>query len=237
MCDHVAGEIAAGAILASLFERERSGVGAEIEVPMYETMSAFVLQEHLAAQSFVPGLAGPGDRRVLSASNRPVKTADGWLSLTTNTDKQSRALLSAIGRDDLADDPRFSTVAARIRNIDEWLQLRNDAIKSRTTEEWLQILHELDIPCMPCHSLESMLGDPHLSAVGLLQQTEHSVEGTVVQVRPTILTNGSHADPGSPAVPVGWNTREILEEIGLHHDEVNELIASGAALDGRRDGN
>lgn len=120
ICDHVVGEIAAGAIMAALVRRARTGMGSEIEIPMFETMASFVLHEHMAASSFEPLLAPPGDQRVLSPDNTPIPTADGWLSITTNSDSQTFSLLRAIGRNDLIEDGRFATVAARLRHIGEW---------------------------------------------------------------------------------------------------------------------
>ena len=113
ICDHVVGEITAGAILGALMQRRLTGTGGAIEVPMFETMASFVLQEHLAQQSFDPPVGLAGDRRLLSPHNKPVQTADGWISFTINTDSQVRAFLKAIARPDLLDDPRFGTVAAR----------------------------------------------------------------------------------------------------------------------------
>ena len=68
ICDHVAGEIAAGAILSALLERKASGNGCSLEVPMFETMATFVLQEHLAQHSFVPPVGFGWDQ--------PIKPAD-----------------------------------------------------------------------------------------------------------------------------------------------------------------
>jgi crotonobetainyl-CoA:carnitine CoA-transferase CaiB-like acyl-CoA transferase len=85
ICDHVVGEIAAGAILAAVLQRQQNGTGASIEIPMFETMAAFVLQEHLAQHSFDPPVGPIGDQRLLSPHNKPVKTADGWISFTINT--------------------------------------------------------------------------------------------------------------------------------------------------------
>ena len=63
---------------------------------MFETMASFVLQEHLAQQSFDPPVGPAGDRRLLSPHNKPVQTADGWISFTINTDPQVRAFLKAV---------------------------------------------------------------------------------------------------------------------------------------------
>jgi len=116
ICDHVAGEIAAGSILAAILERRISGKGNTIEVPMFETMAAFVLQEHLAQHSFDPPVGPPGDQRLLSPHNKPVKTADGWISFTANTDAQVREFLTVTGRKNLLEDKRFNSVGATPTN-------------------------------------------------------------------------------------------------------------------------
>jgi crotonobetainyl-CoA:carnitine CoA-transferase CaiB-like acyl-CoA transferase len=173
LCDHVVGEIAAGAIIAALNERHRTGLGSELELPMFETMAAFVLQQHLGAQSFSPAVGAAGDQRLLTPDNRPLQTQDGWLSLTTNTDAQVRSFLSAIGQDSLIEDERFRTVALRARHVEEWFALRREALRERTSAEWLAIFTAADVPAMPCHTPDSLVADPHLVAVGLLGSERH----------------------------------------------------------------
>ena len=230
ICDHVVGEITAGAIMAALYERERTGVGAAIEVPMHETMSAFVLQEHLGPMSFEPALGPLGDARVLNADNRPLRTADGWISITANTDAQTRAFLQAIGRGEAIDDLRFRTTADRIRHIEAWFALRAEALKGRTTAEWLDLFGRCDVPALPCHSLETLLDDPHLTAVELVETVAHPTEGTIRGLRPTVLSGGRSGGAGRVAGPVGWDTRAVLDELGYHPDAIEDLIAAGAAL-------
>ncbi|MGI4800552.1 MAG: CaiB/BaiF CoA transferase family protein [Janthinobacterium lividum] len=230
MCDHVVGEIAAGAVMGALVQRGRTGVGGEIEVPMFETMASFVLHEHLAAHSFEPPVGPIGDQRILSADNLPIRTADGWLSLTSNTDAQTQGLLRAIGREDLIADLRFATVAARMRNITEWYRIRNAAFGGRTTSAWVEILDAQNVPAMPCHSLDSLLTDPHLAAVGLLGTRTHSSEGEVRTIRPTVIENGVVPPAGTLAGPLGSETRGILEEIGMLPAEIDALLLAGAAF-------
>lgn len=231
--DHITGEIAAGAILAALHARTLTGIGATLEVPMYEAMAAFVLQEHLGGLSFPDTPGAPGDRRVLSPSNRPVKTADGWISVTTNTDQQSLALLRVIGRPDLIGDPRFSDAPSRIANIDAWLAIRNAALATRTTAEWLDALLAADIPCMPCRTLEELAGDEHLDAVGFFKSEPHPTEGRTTTVRPAVRYADARPEHLFPARPLGWDTREVLQRAGLDNATIDRLVASGAAVDGR----
>jgi crotonobetainyl-CoA:carnitine CoA-transferase CaiB-like acyl-CoA transferase len=229
ICDHVVGEIAAGAIMSALFERERTGLGTKLEVPMYETMAAFVLQEHLGPKTFEPALGPVGDTRILNPDNRPLKTADGWISLTANTDAQTRAFLKIIGREDAIDDPRFLTTTDRYRHVDEWFALRNDALKTRTTAEWLDLFGRCDIPAMPCHTLDTLLDDPHLSAVKLVEDDIHPTEGHVRGIRPTILNGDATGPMGTAARPLGWDTRSVLSDIGYSGREIEQFLSSSVA--------
>jgi crotonobetainyl-CoA:carnitine CoA-transferase CaiB-like acyl-CoA transferase len=229
MCDHVTGEITAGAIMAALFRRERTNQGAAIEVPMQETIAAFVLKEHLGPASFSPPLGPPGDARILEPNNQLVETADGWMTVTANTDVQVRGFLTAIGRAELIEDARFRSVSARFRNVTEWMALRRAALRDRPTAHWVAAFAQADVPAAPCHTLEALIDDPHLRAVGLLHDDQHDLEGPIRTIRPTILDDGVPASPGHPARPIGFDTRSVLGEAGYSSAEIDVLIASGAA--------
>lgn len=233
IADHVVGEITAGAISAALLRRFRTGEGATLEIPMFETMAAFVLQENLGPRSFHPPLGQPGDMRVLDPENRPLATSDGWICVTSNTDVQAKAFLRAIGRPELIDDPRFCSVLARFKNARDWFALRADALKQNTTAHWLAVLTEADVPAMICHTLETLLTDEHLAAVGLLPIEEHPQEGPITTIRPTILLDGAPVSPGPPAEPLGWSTAAVLAEAGLSSAKLSTLLADGDAVDGR----
>jgi crotonobetainyl-CoA:carnitine CoA-transferase CaiB-like acyl-CoA transferase len=230
ICDHVSGEIAAGAILAALMERQATGKGRSIEVPMFETMAAFVLQEHLAQQSFDPPVGPPGDLRLLSPHNKPVATADGWISFTVNTDAQVRAFLRVTGREAMLDDARFASVAARAHNVAEWFEVRGAALTGKTTAEWLELLRGADIAAQPCHTLSSLQSDPHLQAVGLIQSETHPTEGKTAAIRSTIRFDDAYPALRASARPQGWDTRTILEEIGYGDREIEAMLSTGGAL-------
>ena len=229
ICDHVAGEIAAGAILAAVIERNATGKGCSVEVPMFETMAAFVLQEHLAQQSFIPPVGPPGDLRLLSPYNKPVKTSDRWISFTVNTDSQVRAFLKATQRHELLEDARFSSVGARALNVKEWFEIRGAPMTDKTTEEWVAILRAGDIAVQPCHTLETLPRDRHLEAVGLIQTEIHPTEGATATIRCSIRFDESYPSRRTFSQPRGWETRAVLQELGYAEDEVSRLISDGAA--------
>ena len=231
--DHVVGEIAAGAILAGVIKKARSGEGIFIEVPMFETMAAFVLQEHLAQHSFVPPVGPAGDQRLLSPHNRPVKTSDGWVAFTVNTDKQVAAFLDATGKSELKADPRFTSVSARAQNVREWFEIRGAPLTSRTTAEWLEVFRAADIAAMPCHTIESLRNDEHLTAVEMFASEEHPSEGETIVLRPSVKFDGEAMSAPGFTQPKGWENAQILSELGFAEEQVERLTANGTLVLGK----
>lgn len=230
ICDHVVGEIAAGAIMAALLNRNRTSQGVTLEVPMFETMATMVLQEHLAAQSFDPPAGPYGDQRLLSPHNQPLETKDGFIAVTINTDPQVKAFLTATGRAELAADPRFASVRARAVHVAEWFAVRGMPLGHKTSAEWLAIFRAADIAAMPVHSIETLRHDPHLTAVDLITEEDHPTEGRTAVLRSSILVDGATLPPRPPSAPRGWDTAAILDQLGYSSAEAQDLFDQGAAL-------
>ena len=231
--DHVVGIIAAQCILVALYHRERSGQGQAIEVPMFENMAAFVLAEHLGDRTFVPPRGEAGDRRVLHPLGKPIPTRDGHICVSANTDAQAFALFDAIGRPELKDDPRFSSVAARYDHVREYFQVRADGFRHRTTAEWVEILRKADVPAGPMHSFESLTEDEHLGKIGFFRKAEHPVEGKMIDLAfPNRFSAGLREDHASAPLLSG-NSVEILSELGYAEGEIDDMVQSSAVIDGR----
>ncbi|MDO9499082.1 CaiB/BaiF CoA-transferase family protein [Falsiroseomonas sp.] len=230
VADHVCGLIAAQQIGFALYRREKTGRGESLEIPMFENMAAFVLQEHLGPMSFRPALGPPGDQRVLSPEARPLKTADGFIAVSANTDAQAHGFFRAIGRPELIEDPRFAKVAARTAHTKEYFALRATALVGRTTAEWLALFTQHDVPAMPYNTIESLLTDPHLRATGMVREEEHPTEGATFAIgAPNILSGGMA--PSLPAAQrLGAAGPDVLAEAGLSAQEINELTREGALI-------
>ena len=226
--DHVVGLIATQCILAALFTREKSGEGQAIEVPMFENVAAFVLAEHMGDLTFVPPRGKSGDARVLDPLAKPVATKDGFICVSANTDAQAFALFDAIGRPELKSDPRFSSVKARLANVRAYFEVRAAGLRTRTTQEWLDILEKADVPAGRVHTIESLAADEHLAEVGFFRKVEHPVEGEIVDLAfPNRFSAGGRED-FRPAPLMGGDSVEILREIGYRNEEIDELVRSGS---------
>ena len=231
IADRIVGLNATHAILAALLHRDRSGEGQSIEIPMFETMAQFVLGDHMAGRSFEPPIGPPGYSRLLSRDRRPYRTSDGYVCALVYTDKQWTAFFRMIGQDDdAARDPRLSSITARTSNYDFVYGWFSDVMKTRTTAEWLDLFEAADIPHAPLHDLDSLIDDPHLTAVGLLQSVEHPTEGTLRVAGPA--ATWSKTPPSIRHYPprLGEHGDEILREAGFSDDDIDALAADGSMV-------
>jgi crotonobetainyl-CoA:carnitine CoA-transferase CaiB-like acyl-CoA transferase len=177
LADKVAGLTVAYAIPMALYEREKSGLGQAIEVPMFETLVSFLSVEQLAGETFVPRLGGPGYARVMSPHRRPYQTRDGHIGLLPYTNGQWSRFFELAGRPELAADPKFADPASRSANIDELYSTLAAIVLTRTTYEWLELLRDADIPHSKVHTLDELFDDEHLRATDMIYEYDHPTEG------------------------------------------------------------
>ncbi|MGE0132346.1 MAG: CaiB/BaiF CoA transferase family protein [Blastocatellales bacterium] len=177
--DKTVGCAIAYSVAMALYERERSGCGQAIEVPMFETMVSFTLVEHLAGETYCPSRESMGYERVLSEHRKPYRTKDGYIGLLPYTAEQWARFFEAAGRPEMASDPRVTDPALRSQNINELYRLMAEIVAERTTAEWVERLRAADLPITPVLSPEDLLEDEHLRAIGFFQREDHPSEGEV----------------------------------------------------------
>ena len=216
------------AMLAALYHKARTGEGQEVEVPMFESMAAWVMVEHLYGETFVPPIDSVGYKRVLNRSRRPFKTKDGYLAILPYTDANWRDFFAIAGRQDLLDDPRFKTLGTRLRHIELLYEELGTIAATRTSAQWLADLDAKNIPGMIVNSLESLLTDPHLEATGFWQIVEHPSEGRLRLPGAPAAYSKTPASIRRLPPRLGEHGVEILREAGLDQSEIDALIASGA---------
>jgi len=227
--DKISGLIGAQAILMALVGRGRTGLGTEVEVPMFESMVDFSLLEHLGGQVFIPPLAPPGYARVLNRWRRPYRTLDGHVCVMPYTTEQWQRFFKEAGAPEMAADPRFANMKLRTQNIAELYARLGELIANRTSKDWLETCQRLDIPAGPVNTLEALPDDPHLRAVGTFQLVPDADSGGAVQLtRPGVRFDGE-APTLRAAHRLGQDTREVLREAGFNEAQIDALVKTGAA--------
>jgi crotonobetainyl-CoA:carnitine CoA-transferase CaiB-like acyl-CoA transferase len=124
-------------------------------------------------------------------------------------------------------------VPARFAHVKDYFAVRLEALKARTTAEWLEVFERCDIPAMPYHTLDSVLEDPHLKDVGFFELRDHPTEGKTRSMRlPNKWSSGVRRE-WTPAPKLGQHSVEILRETGYDERAIEAMIANGVTVDGR----
>jgi crotonobetainyl-CoA:carnitine CoA-transferase CaiB-like acyl-CoA transferase len=228
IADRVTGITAANAVLGALYHREKTGKGQHVEVPMFETIAALVLADHMAGLTFEPSLGPPVFQRYASI-RRPFATADGFICMMVLTDKQWRTFFAAVGMPEVMEDPRFTTVANRTENLEALYEIVARVLSVRRTDDWVQHLEQADIPVARIETMESLVASPHLEAVGFLDTIEHPTEGAIRSITKTSTWSETQPRLTRHTPRLGEHSREILLEAGFSEEEVQEMFSTGAA--------
>lgn len=217
IADKVAGLHGAYAILAAIIHRLRFGEGQFVEVPMFETFTHFMMQEHLFGAALVPPLEPAGYPRQVDPDRQPFPTADGHISIVPYTDDVLCRLFALLNAEALLEEERFATPMARMHNIGAAYREIAARTPQRTSAEWAAILAEAQIPAMPVRDLAEVIDDPHLAAVGLFQRREHPSEGGYLHLKAPVRFGVGACETG-PAPRIGEHNAAlgVGSAVGAH---------------------
>lgn len=210
LADKIAGLSTANAILGALVYKARTGEGQYVEVPMFETMVAFTMTEHLGGQGFKPSIGDAGYARLLKGGRKPSPTKDGYIALLPYTEQHWRAFFHHFGRGEFIDKFNISNRIERNKNIQAiYAELRN-ITKQYSTRELMEVCHTMDIPIAEMYSIHTIQTHPHVQSTGLFKTMVHPTEGEVVTTRPTALFSKTPTSIYKPAPNLGEDTERVL---------------------------
>ncbi|HEY0185266.1 MAG TPA: CoA transferase [Rhodopila sp.] len=214
---------AAQAITAALLSRERTGKGQHIRLSMLDAVIAFLWASDMGSQTFV-GQDIP-QQEAASFIDLIYETATGPISAAVQTNREWLALTRALDKPEWLEDPRFKTPALRQRHINERLMLTQDALRTRSAEEWLERLTREGVPCAPVLTRTAMLSNPQVVANGIVVETEHRDAGRLRQARPAARFSATPATirHGGPAL--GEHTAEVLSDLGYSREDMAALTS------------
>jgi crotonobetainyl-CoA:carnitine CoA-transferase CaiB-like acyl-CoA transferase len=155
------------------------------------------------------------------------ETADGYISVAVQTDREWRALTEALDKPEWLDDARFKTPALRMDNLDARLQMTQEVLKTRSAEEWLARLEGADVPSAPVLTRSEVITHPQVLANEIVMETDHPEAGRLRQARPAarFSETPTGVKRGGPAL--GEHTREVLAELGYSDEDITQLIEGG----------
>jgi CoA:oxalate CoA-transferase len=232
--DITAGLYTAIGVLAAVHERERSGMGQMLDISMLDCQIAIL--ENAFARYFATGeVPQPiGTRHPLATPFQAFPTKDGWIvvALSWGVENQWELFCATVGRPDLIDDPRFETPGLRTRQHDVLEPVLNEALRQKTTAEWLREFDAIGLPCGPLNNIPQAAEHPQVKAREMLVDVEHP-DGFSLKITDTPVKLGR--TPGGiqgPPPALGEHTDEVLSSLlGLSPDEIvvlrDEEVAFG----------
>jgi crotonobetainyl-CoA:carnitine CoA-transferase CaiB-like acyl-CoA transferase len=228
LIDRTVGLMSASSVGMALYHRERSGEGQSIEVPMFESMTEFVMGDHLYGKTFEPPLGPAGYARMMDKNRKPYPTKDGHVGVLVYNDKHWQRFFQALGRPDLASDERYVTIAGRTQNIGFLYNFLAETLATRTTEEWLAFFAEVDIPAMRLNTPDELIDNEHMAAVDFFKLMDHPTEGRVRVMGIPQTWSKTQPTIRRLAPRLGEHTVEILSEYGFSKPDIEALMASHA---------
>lgn len=175
--DIVAGQFATQGVLAALYHREKTGEGQDVDISLLD--GAATLLANQAAAYLMTGERPPrlGNDHPTVCPYRPFETADYPIALAIGANRQFRKLCVAMGRPELADDPRFATNPARVENRKELYEFLEATFLTKTRDEWLSALHAEGLPAGAIRTVDQVMEAPELKERGIVQEVEHETVG------------------------------------------------------------
>ena len=229
VADRSVGQQVASAVSAALYSREKTGRGQRVDVPMWEHLLQIVLSDHLGGYTFEPQHGEAGYARILTPDRRPYQTQDGYVCALIYNDKQWKAFFGVIGKPELMARPEFATQEARSQNYRTAYAMVAEEMKARSTAFWIEALERADIPVQRMNSLDDIVADPHLNAIGYLQVVDHPTEGRIRMLAVPSEWSETKPEYRRPTPRLGEHTREVLGEAGLSAQQITTLLETGAA--------
>jgi len=227
--DVATGLYSAIAILGALQSRNRSGHGQRVDLSLLETCLA--VMPNLTAGYLMAG-AKPdrlGNGHPNAVPYRVFPTRDGNVTLAVGTDEQWRRLCKVVGHPELAADPRYAENHARIARRAEVEELVTGWFRQKGTDEWVALLSQVEVPCGPIYTVDRILTDPQIEALGTVKTVTHPTSGPLRVVGSPFHLSADDTEPYLPPPRLGEHTMAVLKELlSINEAELLALQQTGA---------
>jgi len=222
--DVCTGMLASNSILAALNARHRTGKGQKVELSLYETSLAMLINvasNYLTAGRNA-GRFGNGHPSIVPYTT--YQAADAMVAIGIGNERQFGRVAEVLGHPEWAKDPRFTSNRARVENRDVIDGFINEALSHDDADAWLDKLKAVGVPCGRINSVADALDDPHTTARDMIETVEHSTIGALKMLGIPFKFSDTACSVRRAPPTLGQHNDEILKgELGLDEKAIAEL--------------
>ena len=233
VADKVSALTNAHALLAAIIQKERTGVGAKVELSMLDANLAFnwpdVMMDIALKDEDALGLPN------VLEDYRLYRCLDGWVSLAPGTDDHWRSICNALERPELLDDDRLMTAASRSAQINLFQDTLQSMVESLSVDDVVSRLRDAEVPVAPVLERQAVSDDPQVAAAGCLEKFKTKHVGTIEQPRSARTYLGFQEQDGH-APRQGEHTSELLHDLGFSDDQKSSFFDRGVVLERKEHG-
>lgn len=211
--DAASGLYAVSGILAALRERDRTGLGQKVDVSLLGVQLAQLLNAATAWLLAGEVMERQGTAHPSIVPYQAFAAADGWVLVGGANDRLYQRICRAMGRPDLADDPRFRTNADRVAHREELLTILSELFLQQPVSEWVARLNGAGVPVAPVNRIDQVFEDPQVRHLGQVQEVQHPAAGLLRLVGSPLQLSRTPVEPPAPPPCLGQHTEEVLSEV------------------------
>jgi crotonobetainyl-CoA:carnitine CoA-transferase CaiB-like acyl-CoA transferase len=224
--DIMAGAFLAQGILIALLDREVSGQGRWVQTSLIE--AGLTLLDFQATRWTMDKKIPPqeGNNHPTNTPMGCFPTADGHINIAATSNKNFQIFCRLIGRETMAGDPRFASIASRRQNKEAMNAMIADALQAKTTGEWFELIVAAGLPCGPVYNIKQAFADPQVEALRLKRSVAHPRLGELDLVAQPCEITGFDREIRTATPDLGEHNNEILGSLGYSAEEIGRLKAS-----------
>ena len=227
LTDITAGILGATGVLAALISRQKTGLGQRVDTSLYEAGIVHTYWQSAIAVATGNSPGPLGSAHPLTAPYQAFKTKDNWITVGASNQNTWLKLIKALNKEELQKDGRFDNNDNRMKNLNDLVNVIQEELVKKKSEEWIKIFDKEGLPCGPINSITEMHQDPHTLDRKMVIEVENKTAGKSKAIGMPIKFSDTNSENNKGAPIFGEHTDTVLKDFGYTQGQIEEFKSKG----------
>ena len=227
LTDITAGILGATGVLAALINRQKTGLGQRVDTSLYEAGIVHTYWQSAIAVATGNSPGPLGSAHPLTAPYQAFKTKDNWITVGASNQNTWLKLIKALNKEELQKDGRFDNNDNRMKNLNDLVNVIQEELVKKNSEEWIKIFDKEGLPCGPINSITEMHQDPHTLDRKMIIEVENKKAGKSKAIGMPIKFSDTNLENNKGAPIFGQHTDIVLKDFGYTSEQIKEFKSKG----------